>query len=504
MLETSESGIAGIRHSMRSTTSRDFIAIIFRHKCAIIFSFLIVFLGISLIAFLSPKEYETRFKILIKRERMDAPITSGSSSQTIVTQDITQEDLNTEVDLLKSRDLLEKVAVSCKLQELPPSFMEKLSSFLGGENAARNDMRVPRAVIKLEKKMEVEAVAKSKMIEVRYRARDPQLAAHVLATLSSLYLEKHLEVNRPPGVLDFFVQQTGQYLKGLSSAEEDLAKFARQEGVVSIDLEKDIALHKLSDFESLLREAQAQKAAMEERVKSLELQAARTPVRVTTQVRTADNPYLIQQMESTILSLELKKTELLSKYEPAHRSVQEVETQLAQARNAMAQAQKNPTKDESTDLDKTRSWLDEELARSRSELATMKARIAELSQSVADFKERARQIGQKEIAHQDLSRTAKTAEANYLLYLNKQEEARISDALDRKRIVNATIAEAATVPALPASPNLLLDIALGFVLAILFSLSLAFVMDYLDPTFRTPEEVENLLGIPVLASTPRS
>ena len=49
----------------------------------------------------------------------------------------------------------------------------------------------------------------------------------------------------------------------------------------------------------------------------------------------------------------------------------------------------------------------------------------------------------------DLVRDVKTAEDNYLLYLRKREEARISDALDSKRIVNVSIAEAATVPALP-------------------------------------------------------
>jgi capsular polysaccharide biosynthesis protein len=66
-----------------------------------------------------------------------------------------------------------------------------------------------------------------------------------------------------------------------------------------------------------------------------------------------------------------------------------------------------------------------------------------------------------------------------------------------------TIAEAATVPALPSSPNWTLNIALGLILACFTSLGLAFTLDYLDPTFRTPDEVENTLGLPVLAAPPR-
>ena len=133
--------------------------------------------------------------------------------------------------------------------------------------------------------------------------------------------------------------------------------------------------------------------------------------------------------------------------------MQEVDQQIAQARDALAQDEKNALRDETTDLDKTHALLQEELARARAELATLKGRSAEIEKSVAVYQESARQLNRKEIVHQDLVRSAKTAEDNYLLYLRKQEEARISDALDRKRIVNVAVAEEATVPAFPSSPK---------------------------------------------------
>jgi uncharacterized protein involved in exopolysaccharide biosynthesis len=99
-------------------------------------------------------------------------------------------------------------------------------------------------------------------------------------------------------------------------------------------------------------------------------------------------------------------------------------------------------------------------------------------------------------------RSAKSAEENYMLYLRKQEEARISDAMDRKRILNATVAEAPTVPAFPSSPNWILNLGLGLVLAFGVSLGLAFAVDYSDSSFRTPDEVENYLEVKVLAALP--
>ena len=495
------------RVPVRAPTLRDMLVVIFRHRTLIAAAFLAIFVGVVVGTWLLPKQYEAQMKILVKRERADPIMTPDRSSQSLVLRDITPEDMNSEVELIKSRDLLENVVVTCGLQNLSgdsapePTVDAKASK--SGEPPGQ-DLLVARAVSTLEKTLAVEVMAKSKLIEVRYAARDPRLAAKVLQTLSTLYLEKHVAVHRPPGALDFLQQQTDQYKKGLAAAEKQLAEFSQKKDLVSIDIEKDLMLRKLSDFETQLRDTQTAETAAGQRIKSLEDQAASRPTRVVTQVRTTENLALVQQLRTSLLNLELKRTELLTKYEPGYRAVQEVDTQIAQTREALAQAEKDVQRDETTGLDTTRQWLDQELARARAEQVTLKARSAEIAKVVDAYRESARQIGRKEMEHVDLVRSAKTAEENYLLYLRKQEEARISDELDRKRIVNVAIAEAATVPAFPSSPRWDLNLILGFALALLASLGLAFVADYMDPSFRTPDEVEGYLGLPVLAATPRA
>jgi len=492
---------------LRYMTLRDIVAVIFRHKTLLITSFLVIFLGVILGTWMLPRKYETSMKILVKRERVDPVVTPSSNTQLPVVREVTLEDLNSEVELLKSRDLLEKVVVSCGLHmNSDESFLSRTQRYLPHREKAESnpDSRIPQAVLELEKNLIAWPIDKSKMIEVYYSARDPNLAARVLQTLSELYLEKHLAVHRPPGALDFFEQQTEQYKKGLAAAEKQLAAFNRNEGVVSVEIEKDITLRKLSDTEAQLRETQAARAALEQRIKLLEAQAAATPERIVTQVRTLDNSNLLQQIKSKLLDLEMKRAELLTKYDPEYRAVKEIDGQIAQARDALDKAEKNPIREESTDLDRTRQWLDEELARARAERAALDARETQVRVSLESYRESARRIGSREIPLTDLERQAKTAEENYLLYLRKQEEARISDALDRKHIVNVAIAEAATVPATPAGPNWRLNLILGFTLAFLTSIGLAIAADYIDPTFRTPNEVAQVLGIPVIASLPRN
>ena len=96
----------------------------------------------------------------------------------------------------------------------------------------------------------------------------------------------------------------------------------------------------------------------------------------------------------------------------------------------------------------------------------------------------------------------RAAEEKYLLYVNKREEARIGDSLDENGILNVAIAEPPHVPALPLWP-LWTSTCFALFCASVVSTSLAFAADYLDPSLRTPEDVLQVLGTPVLAALPK-
>ena len=180
-----------------------------------------------------------------------------------------------------------------------------------------------------------------------------------------------------------------------------------------------------------------------------------------------------------------------------------IEAQIAQARAAIAAEDKAPVREETTDRNPTYQWVDGELAKARADLASYQAQAAATTNIVHDYRSSALLLDQKEIEQQDLIRTAKADEANYLLYLNKREEARISDALDTQRITNVAIAEAPAVPALPVHSRWLY-VLLGIPCATVVSVGSAFVADHFDASFRTPEEVAGFLNTPVLAAMPNS
>jgi uncharacterized protein involved in exopolysaccharide biosynthesis len=262
-------------------------------------------------------------------------------------------------------------------------------------------------------------------------------------------------------------------------------------------------VRKLAEFEAETKGARATIAENRQRIATLETQLATLPKRQTTQVRTSDNPQLMQNMKSRLLELELKRTELLAKFEPTYRPVQEVQEQIAQTRSAIEAAEKAPLRDETTDRDPTYEALRSELAKSKTELAATQARATATSSLIRTYRAESQQLDRKELLQQDMLRAAKSDEENYMLYLRKAEEARISDALDRQRFSNVVVAEPATVP-FTSQARWLLVVALGGILASLVSVILAFAVDRWDPSFRTPEEVESFLGSPVVAAFPKN
>ena len=127
----------------------------------------------------------------------------------------------------------------------------------------------------------------------------------------------------------------------------------------------------------------------------------------------------------------------------------------------------------------------------------MQARAAATQAIVSNYEAKAEELDQKGLVQQDLLRTMKTDEENYLMYQRKREEARMTNALDQTRILNVAIADA--VHRAYASLNSpWTALVVGLMLAVIVSLGTAFGLDYMDTSFRTPEEVVSELNVPVL------
>ncbi len=331
-------------HRPSLPTLRDVAAVIFRQRWIVVTTFLLTVAAIAATGFWNPK-FDAQMKILVRRQRPDTLVTPGATALAPAVNDqVTEEDINSEVELLNSEDLLRKVVIETGLADSP---------FPGRDT----DVQIAKAVRKLGKDLKIEPLRKSNVIAVHYSASNPWKANRVLTALSSAYTEKHLQVHRSSGELKFFDQQMEQYQKGLSQAQAKLDAFRKSTGVVSAEMERDSALKDANDFDAAARQAQSSLEEARKRIDALTAELKQMQPRTVTVVRTSENPQLLEQLKSTLLTLQLKRTELLTKYAPTYRPVQEVDEQIAETKSAIASAEAKPIREESTDQNPNYQWV---------------------------------------------------------------------------------------------------------------------------------------------------
>ena len=487
-------------------TPRDFASVLFLHRRLVLWTFLLVLGAVLIFALLRQPLYQSQMTILVNMERTDPVVTSDPNLVQKTLPGITDEEVNSEVELLKANDLMRQVVIACHLDQVKNhSVVHMIGKWLekpAGVNEAPENVRIAKAVLKLQRELVVERIPQSTLIAVSYSSPDPQLSAHVLDTLSDLYLKKHLAVRRPTGTLKFFKQEANLYKKRLMHAEQSMDSFTRDNHVPSVEAERDATIKKLTELQVSRRETQAGIEVTKQRLGVLQNQMAQLPPRLTTQMRkTSGLPP--DDLQSTLLTLELKRSELLGIYQPDYPAVKQVEEQIAAAKAAVKASQKWSAVEETTDRDATYEWLRSQAEKAKVDLVDLHSQEKASAAMIAQFSAKARHLNNLMVQQNNLSRSVKLAEDAYITYKKKQEEARISDALDRHRFLNVHIADAPYVPVLPSTIPAPVILFTGLVLACISSVGLAFGAEQMNPSFRTRDEVENLLQVPVVIAIPK-
>lgn len=444
-------------------------------------------LGIVIYTASLPNVYTSTIKLMLNRGRVDSVVSTDEGVKPRQPASVTVEELNTELQLLQSRDLLRKVVVAHGLHEAKkePGVWDNFASRLGlpeeseSTDGSGDEVRIARAAARLSTRLTVVPVRQSNLIEISYSAPNPASAARVLNTLAELYLEKHTEVHRPPGTFAFYQREAEHSQKQLQELEDQMAALAARPEGAAPQLMKEELLRTGSEFEANLKKTLAEIAVTKERIATLERYASAAPTRGVAEVRTSSR--IPDQLQTKLLELEIKRSGLLKIFQPTNTRVQAVESQIEQTRAAIEEYKQDTAVDKVTQRDPTHEWAQSELMKENANLAGLKAQVEAMQRTIAEYSGRIRQVSRLEITDQDLKRRADLAEKHYMLYLRKQEDARISDELDRHRIVNVVIVESASAPYAPSGPPKRLYVLLGTLFASGLSLGSMFFIDWIEP-----------------------
>lgn len=486
-------------------TIRDVAMLLFRRKRIV----LLLFCGILLATFLcvlsAPRSYVSEMQILVNREPIDPSLLSDSSQLSAFGfAPVTAEGVNSEVELLRGRELLANIVQACGLENQEHSGADELAllTYRLPRQSTPHEVSIARATQLLKERLDVEPLKGTHLIRVAYTSPDRASGTHVLHAAAALLEEKNVALHRQSNSIASFGRQADRYRDALANAEQRLADFDRAHSSATLETQKQTMLLALAQLETVLQQNQAMAFGSEQRTKSLREEAASLPDRHITSTKEGDNAALLSSLRDTLLSLQLKRSEMLQKYAPAYPLVQANETEIAQTRVAIAQAEDSPVTETTTDLDPTKEWIATELAKTDADRAAFKGEAEFYSGAARHYQEVARKLDQTSLQREDLVRKVKIAEDDYFLYRREAERALIADATGSGN-VSLSFSEIVTTLAHPPLPFAWILIGCSLAAGIV-SLGAAYAVDRINPFFHTPEEVSGFLDVKVLASIPVS
>lgn len=382
----------------------------------------------------------------------------------------------TQARVLRSRDLAHRVVQRLRLWEHP--------YFAGGGRLEPTDETLENLAGAVLGMLSVSQIRNTQLMEVRFTALEPKLAAELANALAEQYLtfnsEKESRVAR--NTAGFIREQVEKIQVELHEKEQLLQEYSQREDLIMVDEKEIIVMKQLDQLNVDVTTARSARAAAEARYRSL---VGADPAALS-EVQ-ADLAVGALRQERAALSRQV--AELSSKFKDdwpelkrAREALEEVSTRLAEEESKIA----------GRIIAKAEIELRE--AREREQLLareaeSQKREAQELNRITADYNQIKAEVDNQRLMLQQL--------------LRRQSETGLTAELGEEQPVNVRVVEAALVPRGPEGPGLRRSLFLGTVLGLALSLGLAFFLDYWETTIYTIDDLRHHVPLPYLGMVPR-
>lgn len=461
----------------------------YRHKRLFLSVFGFCLLLTLLYVFVSHKKYESDMSLIVENNRKPEVLTAEATptGNTIV-QQVSEDELYSQIEILGSADVLDDVVDpgwrDVPVTEHSRAAQEEHESKLG----------------KLQAHLLVSPVRKSDVIDVSFIANDPRVATATLQRILDLFLRREEIVNQPAGASRFFNGEAERYQKEWAAAQAQLAQFQQAHNIVNVtDTETDLS-KSLSDAQVLLRAAEAEIAEVEHRLQAEQAQLGKTPERQHTIERVLPAAGSIDEINTLLAQLTLKRTQLLTEYLPTDRIVQQVDSQIAEAQTQLAQARNMNSVETQSSVNPIWQTQSQAILDDEAHLRAATAKRETLAAQVAALEDQLKQTEHDTLEFSTLQQKVTTLASNYQNYIQKRDAASISEAMDEHGLLNIGIAQSPTFSISPVRPRPLIDTVLGLITSFFLASFAVYLAEAGRQTIATPAELDFASSYPVLAT----
>jgi polysaccharide biosynthesis transport protein len=440
---------------------------------------------------------EYRATALVMLDTRKAKVTNTTDVLAGVTLDVPI--IQTEIEVLRSAGLLGRVVDKLHLEADPeygaarPNAVSRLirdartqiESWIDPDSKA-NPARSPedgarsRAIAALQRNLTIASRGRSYVISVAIDSASPAKAKKIIDTITDFYLVDQLQAKLDANkrATEFFNERLDELKRQVEISERAAAGFREKSGL-TIGKDATIASQSLTELNSQLVQARAQRADRESRLIALQ-QAARSPATLGGVTEVLANP-LISSLRSQEAEVARRVGDLSQRYGDSH-------PRMIQTRAEQGQIQGRI----SAEVAKIVSSLQGDVEAARGKEIELQAQVTQLESKAGG-------LGQSEVELRQLEREAQSNRAVYEDFLKRFKELREQQDIQQ---ADARVLSPANVPGSPVFPRYGLTLALALVAGLSLGAAIIGIIERLDGGFRTGDQIERFTGRALVGMIP--
>jgi polysaccharide biosynthesis transport protein len=463
-----------------------YLRILTKYRWLIIGTTIVSLLLATAITYLITPVYRATARIQIDRETMN-----------VVGKDNLQQDAGnagiefyqTQYELLGSRSLAERVSSTLALADDPGFQTNSATSLVGVINdlifgpkkekastSASFEEKNLKVIDTLRKSVTVAPIRGSKLVDINVDHVNPVEAQRIATGYAEIFIADNLDrrYDASSYARKFLEERIQQLKVKLEESEKQLVVYADEQGIIKLDDKNTLAGTDLQTINTKLAEARNERQKREA---------------VWVQAQAAQGFGLQEILDSDAVKANRKlRTELAAEYQQKLALYKPAFPAMAQLRNQIKELDRE-VQNEITAI-KTSIKAQYEAALSQeTELETL---LVSTKSEVVDQRSRS-------IQYNILQREVDTNRTLYDGLLQRYKEIGVTGAVGTN---NISVVDKAALPEFPRSPKLSLNLALGLISGLLLGLLTALGLDYIDDSFKVPEDIEREIGIAVLGVSP--
>ncbi len=450
---------------------RDYLRVLLKRRHTVYTFFTIVFVVVLIGTLSATPIYKASTKVLIERVE---PYNLTMMYPYYTPYD--PEFYETQYQLIKSTSVAQKVVRMLSLENTYESYFK-------GDKIKSSDERTKGDILAdvVSSGIVVSPVKNSKIVDVSFMSANPVFAALVANTVAQAYIEEILEMRMTTSrySLEWMSKKAEEEKAKLERSEKALQEYMRAQNIVTLQDKVALTPEKLSELNTQLVRAETKRKELEALYNTVAKHSEN--LRGAEIVPAIAAEPTIQSLRNQILKAEENREELSKKFGKKHPAMIKAEEELR-----ILQQKK-----------------DQEIKRVigtiKTEYELAKSNEGSLRRMLSSTKAEALDLNEKFIQYGVLSREVETNRQLYDALIKKMKEQSVTEEI---RTVNVWVVEKAEKPVSPVKPRRTLNILLGIIVGLFGGIGLAFFIEYLDNTIKSPEDVETRLRVPVLGVVP--